>query len=493
MYEFKTDPMSHQRELFKDTKDLEAHAVLWEQGCGKTKPVIDIFACLYTEGKITGVIVVAPNGVHRNWINDELPKHLPDRVAEQTMSMHWQTGKAATKWHARQFDALLGHRGLSILCISYNGFMTKAGKQAVWRFLKRRECFYILDEAHNIKTPGAKRTKSIVASSKYCRRKRILTGTPGDKPFDLYSQLRFIDPGIWHRHQMGSYNAFKQRYGEWFTAAECKRLHGYDPGYDKLLRYKNLDELAGILASVSDRRLKEDVLDLPEKLYTKLYFDMTTRQRQMYETLRDELELELQSGAVVDGTMAIVKLLRLQQITCGYAVADADEPVELCDSRNPRLDATVGMVGELPHQVIIWCRFRHDIDQLVDALGSERAVRYDGQISDDECERNKQAFNAGDCQFFVANSGKGSEGLTLNGAKTTVFYSNSYKLLQRLQAEDRNHRFGQDGADHGEQGFGVLYADVCAPDTVDDRIITALRDKFDIASKLTGDRLRDWI
>ena len=91
--------------------------------------------------------------------------------------------------------------------------------------------------------------------------------------------------------------------------------------------------------------LKTDVLDLPDKLYTKRYFDMTPRQQSMYNQLRDELELELESGDVIDGSMAIVRLLRLQQITCGYVSSSAEEPVELCDRRNPRLETTVEFPG----------------------------------------------------------------------------------------------------------------------------------------------------
>jgi hypothetical protein len=81
----------------------------------------------------------------------------------------------------------------------------------------------------------------------------------------------------------------------------------------------------------------------------------------------------------------------------------------------------------------------------------------------------------------------------MTGAKTGVYYSNSFKLITRLLSEDRCHRYGQDGADHGEAGHGVLYADLMAEGTVDDKIVAALRSKFDIASRLTGDRLRDWI
>jgi hypothetical protein len=492
MFEYKTEPFAHQRRLFEETRDIESFAVLWEQGTGKTKPTIDTAAHLYLTDKIDALLVVSPNGVHRNWITDELPVHMPDAVASKMKTMHWRTIKASTKYHQAELKALLEHKGLAVFCLSYQGFMTEKGKAAVWRFLKRRRVMYVLDESHEVKTPKAKRTRAIIASGKYAPYRRILTGTPGDKPFDLYSQLRFLHPTIWRDRDMDSFFAFKQHFGEWFTRSQHEELHGYDPGYDKLIDFKNLDELNAILASVSDRVLKEDVLDLPPKLYTKRYFEMTPKQRKMYDQVRDDFYLELEDGRELDASMAIVRLLRLQQITCGYVMTDADEPVEMCDTKNPRLDATLGFLQELNHPGIVWARFRKDVDQLMDALGPE-AVRYDGALDDDEAERSKLAFNAGDAKYFVGNPAKGSTGLTLNAAKTTTYYSNSFKLLERLQTEDRNHRIGQDGADHGDEGFGVLYADVCCGGTVDDHIVKALRKKFDVAAQLTGDNLREWL
>ena len=173
-------------------------------------------------------------------------------------------------------------------------------------------------------------------------------------------------------------------------------------------------------------------------------------------------------------------------------ITDAEEPVELCDVKNPRLDCSLAFLEKLNHPAIIWSRFTRDIDQIMDALG-KRAVRYDGQLDDDECERSKQIFNAGDADWFVGNPCKGARGITINAAKTTMYYSNSFKWRDRMQSEDRNHRIGQDGADHGAHGFGVLYADVLAHDTVDMHIVKNLRGKFDIASRLTGDVLREWI
>lgn len=493
VYEFKTKPFTHQGEIFERTREEAAFALLWEQGCGKTKPMIDTAAYLYEQDEIDAVLVVAPAGVERNWVTDEIPTHLPDRLAPRTHSMFWQTKRSRTKWHQGAFDACVKYKGLVFFCISYDGFMSELGKKAVWRFLRRRRCLYILDESDDIKTPKAKRTRSVVSSGAYAPYRRIMTGTPADKPFDIYSQLRFLQPDIWKKRGMENFFAFKQHFAEWFTAAEAREVLGYDPGYDKLIDYKNLDELAEIIAGMSDRLLKTDVLDLPPKLYTKIYFDMTPRQQSLYDQLRDELEIELEDGRIVDGNLAITRLLRLQQITCGYMVTDdEEEPVELCDKKNPRLDATVAWLERLNHQAIVWCRFQHDIEQLADALG-DRAVLYYGKLDDDECERSKVAFNAGDADFFLGTPSKGSRGLTLNAAKTVGYYSNSFRLRDRLQSEDRAHRIGQDGAEHEEHGFGVLYGDVIASGTVDDNVIDNLRGKFDIAAQLTGDQLREWI
>ena len=340
-YQYGTEPFAHQRRVFEATAEREHFAILWEQGCGKTKPVIDTACYLYEADRIDGTLVVAPPGVERNWASDELPTHLHLRLVDRCGWMVWKTASAGTQWHARRFEALLAYKHLAWLCISYSAFMSARGKRAVWRFLQRRRTLYVLDESDDIKTPSAKRTRSILASGKYAPYRRILTGTPADKPFDLYSQLRFLDPGVWRRGGLASYAAFKHHYGVWLTKEEVRRNLGYDPGYDRLLGHKNLEELSETLASYSDRLLKQQVFDLPPKLYTKRHFDLTPRQRALYDQLREELEIELRDGRIVDGNLAITRLLRLQQITCGYLVTDADEPVERCDVRNPRLDATL--------------------------------------------------------------------------------------------------------------------------------------------------------
>lgn len=490
-YQYKTEPFKHQRDVFEQSREMASFAILWEQGTGKTKLAIDTIADLHDRGEIDGVVVVAPNGVHRNWLSDELPTHLPDRVARKSKTLLWDTGKSGNVGFKKDADALLRHQGLAWLVMSYDGAVTERGKKYLWKFLRQRRCIYLMDEAHAIKTPGAKRTKALVASGKYAPYRRILTGTPvAQGPFDLYSQLKFVDEDIWKRHDLDSFRVFKFHFGDWFTRADCQELHGYDPGYDKLVRYKNIEELNRILASVSSRVTKDEVLDLPPKLYSTRYFDLSPEQDSLYRQLRDEFEAELESGARIDGNLAIVRLLRLQQIVSGYAATDdEDNPVQLIGTRNPLMELVEETCDGIAHPGIIWCRFTKDIDQVMDRLG-KLAVRYDGTISDDECERSKIAFQKGDAQWFVGNPQKGKEGLTLIQARTVMYPTNSFKLIDRLQSEDRAHRIGQEHPVDYLDFEGRLRD---GSPTVARHIIKALKRKFDIAAQITGDQLREWL
>lgn len=490
-YEFHTKPFNHQLETFNESRDAEAYAILWEQGTGKTKLAIDTACYLWEKGEIDAVLVVAPNGVHRNWLTDEMPAHVPLRIRNaigQQGRAFWDNPKSKTKWHQRQMEQLLKHKGFAWLMISYDSFMTKAGKLFVWKFLRQRRCLYMLDEAHNVKTPNAKRTKSIVASGKYAAYRRILTGTPiATGPFDIYSQIRFLDEKFWIKKRLSPYQVYKFHFGEYFTRSECQEINGYDPGYDKLLRYRNLDELKGYLEGFSSRVLKEDVLDLPPKLYSKRYYSLTPEQKKLYDQLKEDFIAEVEDGKIIDGNLAIVRLLRFQQIICGYVYTEDEngeaQPVHLL-KENPRLDLLKETVEGLSHPAIIWARFSKDIDQIMEHLG-DRAVRYDGQVSDDEAAEAKRRFQAGEVQFFVGNPQKGKEGLTLVQARTMIYYSNSFKLIDRLQSEDRAHRIGQE--------HPVDYIDLVAPKTIDEQIVKNLRNKLEIAGRITGDDLKEWI
>jgi SNF2 family DNA or RNA helicase len=481
----KVPPFDHQRQLFEATKELAAYALFWEQGAAKTKPTIDTGTDLFLNDKIDAMLVVAPPGVHINWITDELPTHLSEDVAGRTSMEYFSTGKSGTKWHKTAMDRLLRHEGFAILTISYNGLKSQEGIKLVRKFLEKRRCLYVLDESHHIKAPGAKRTKTIVASGTHAPYRRILSGTYcPEGPFDVYSQIKFLDAGFWVRHGICTFAEFKTFFGVWKTAAEVKRESGYDPGYDQLLNYRNLDLLQEWLRPISNRVLKEDVLDLPAKIYMpRRTFELTTEQRRMYDQLAEEFYTEL-DGVVINADLAITRLLRFQQIACGYIKSDIDEPEMIIPGGNPRLDIMEEIRDSVLEKTIVWARFRKDIDQICSLLGN-RVARYDGACSEDECARAKLDFQKGDAQWFVATQAKGKEGLTLTQAHHVVYFSNTFKLLDRLQTEDRPHRAGLT--------HSVDYTDLVAMGTVDEKIVRALRQKMDVAAQITGDKLREWI
>lgn len=485
---FKTKPFAHQQEEFDEHKDDEAWALLWEPGCGKTWPALNEAAHLESEGKIRGMMVLAPNGVHRNWAVDQIPTHLPEELAARTRVVLWQTSKANTKWHQKLAEEALADEGFVIVCMSYDAVMTTRGADFWKAFLKGRPCMYALDESPRIKTPGSRRSKRISASAKWAPYRRILTGTiVDDKPFDVYNQIRFLDPKAWHEIGCADFAAFKNTFGVWKKQQVSDGKGGYRE-FPMLVSFRNMELLQSIVAKYGSRLRKEDVLDLPPKLYSKRYFELTPAQRRAYKDLQTEFYTFLDSGEMVSADLVITRMLRLQQVTSGYLPGDADgETLIPIGDKNPRVDLVKEIVEDVDHQVIVWAKYRQDITAILEALDAAKisAVRYDGQCNETEMGQAVDSFKAGNVQVFVGNPAKGSEGITLTCAKTMIYFNNSYRLSQRTQSEDRFHRIGQTDSVH--------IIDLAAVDTVDTAIIDILRRKQELASFVQGDEIRDWI
>lgn len=479
-YKYRTEPFSHQRRVFEETADLRAYGLFWEQGTGKTKAIIDTVAYLYEQGKIDTLIVIAPNGVHRNWITDEIPVHMPKRHASSIAMGFWESKKAKTQRHSREMSRLLGNPGLTIATFNYDAMMTKLGVAMIGALLKRR-AMVVFDESHYIKTPGAKRTKRAISAAKKATYVRLLTGTPiANSPFDAYSQLKCLDAEFWHEHGFKVFSAFKTHFGIFQTGYNGQQGREFK----QCVAYRNLSQLKALMDPITDRVTKDDVLDLPPKLYQRRFFEMTAAQLKVYREIKNDAISLLASGDTVTAPLAITRLLRLQQVTCGYVPTDEGDEFETFDGINPRLELLKTICEDLQNPAIIWARFRRDIDLIMEMLGKD-AVRYDGKVSDDARAEAKTRFQNGDVKFFVGNPAAAATGLTLTAAKTVIYASNSFKLTDRLQSEDRAHRIGQDNA--------VNYIDLIAPGTVDEHIVKALRNKINIASELTGDTLKEWV
>ncbi|MCK9569075.1 DEAD/DEAH box helicase [Candidatus Pacearchaeota archaeon] len=482
----KTAPMKHQSEELFDHGADPIRAVFWEQGLGKTWLALAEAERLYQMKNIDALFVLAPNGIHSNWANYELPPHL----GVPFLCHAFHTSKAGTKTAQNAAQEVLNYRaGLAVLVMSYDGIKTEKGKALAKAFLTKRKCFYVCDESNRVKTPSAAVTRTVLASGKYAGYKRVLCGTPiTNSPFDVYSQIKFLDPTFWERtpYGLGSFQAFKTFFGVWekgYNRAQGRK-------FDQLTGYKNLELLKRLLEPLASRLLKEEVLDLPPKVYTYRGFDLTAKQRTIYCELETKF-MTMLDGELIMAPLAITRMLRLQQITCGYLplIPDADNPngghFLPVDSHNPRIDLLQEIVADLPHKFIVWARFRADIDAICAALGSI-CTRWDGSLSIDAREENKRRFlEDPSIQGIAATPESMGEGHTLTVAKTEIYYSNSFKLKERLQSEDRAHRIGTDTA--------VNIIDIIANDTLDVKIVAALRQKLDVASMVLDKSFREWL
>lgn len=481
LFRQKLAPYAHQAAEFEAYRGAALRGLFWEMGCGKTKAVLDSAAHLWLAREIDALLVLAPNGVHQNWILDEVPAHLSDDVPR--VAHAWASKSSGTKWQAAVIANLLSIRSaLPILAMSYDAFRTAPGRRAAEAMLNGRRCMYVLDESQFIKSPGAKRTISVVATGRRARYKRILSGTPvTNRPFDIYAQMKFLDEGFWRARGFDSYEAFQT-----YFAVLVDRETSAGGRYRDVVSYRHLDRLRDLVAAVSSRVTKDEALDLPPKIYQRRYFELSGEQERAYAAIVAEFQAFLTSGAVVTAPLVVTRLLRLQQISSGFVPTDDEDPADAHDfAENPRLDCLMEELEDLEGKAIIWARFRRDVDKVTAAIaakyGVASVVRYDGAVDDGDRLAARNSFqNGASTRFFVANPAVGGTGLTLTAARTIIYYSNSFNWGQRAQSEDRAHRIGQTGS--------VRIVDLIGEGTIDGHITAALQRKADIAALIVGDR-----
>lgn len=471
----KTKPYAHQQRVLASTWDLPHYALFMDQGTGKTKIAIDTFDLLATNHKhrFDLLLVVAPNGVQRNWINKELPIHGSGPVYA-THIYRGMTTKAEDKevkhFVKRMERGMPGVFSINIEALRPTGKKRSRAWLLVNSLLKEFVTLMVVDESTIIKNPKAKQTEAVLDLAPLASARRILSGTPlAQSPLDAWSQMTFLDENFWPH---GSWTAFKAD----FAIESLERTAG-NKRYFKVQGYRNLDKLQNLIGRASIRITKEECLDLPPKTYMIREVALTGAQKKAYEELR-ATAMTMIRDEIVTASNALSLLQKFHRITLGHVVTDDGEEHELPTNR---LGAVEQIVGELPidEKIIIWAYYKTDMRRLARFIREDmgmHGVLYYGDVSNNDREMALDRFRHNDaCRFFIANKAA-SRGLTLTEASTVIYYSNSYSLEDRLQSEDRNHRIGQDKK--------VVYHDLMVPDTVDEKIYGALRDKRNLSSDL---------
>ena len=468
MYNYKTEPFKHQRSALTQGAKEKNFAYFMEMGTGKTKVAIDNACYLFQENLIKYVLVVAPNSVYQNW-QKEISVHSPETHNIWT-------------WKVDPEKKLpLNDSKLTFILMNVEALSHKSGHKFLENLLQLigLQTMMIVDESTTIKNRTARRTKAILKLGQYIKYKRILTGSPVTKsPLDLFTQCAFLD---WTLLGHESFFTYRSRYAVMHTMERNGRQVMF-PKY-----YTNLDELEAKLKKFSYRCRKKDCLDLPDKLYSQRYIELTEDQKKVYNDLKRKA-MAVVRDETISYANKLTEVLRLHQVVNGFVKTDEGNITPF--KTNPKLKELMNILEETEDKCIIWANYVFNINEIKKAIGEvygkESVVSIYGADSVAVRKDAVENFQSDDgCRFLVGNPTVGGYGLTLTAARYVIYFSNSYNLEVRQQSEDRAHRIGQ--------GVAVTYIDLIVKKSIDEMIIASLEGKIEISAKTLGEEVQKWI
>jgi SNF2-related domain len=465
----------HQEQALAAIDGADAFALFMEMRTGKTKTILDEFGQDEAAGRIKNLLVVAPAGVYRTWKADA-EKHLNDPL-ERIWIACWESG-AGVKAKA-ELEKFLAYAGPKILLVNVEALSTATGADIVCtKFLSSGPTTMIVDESTTIKNWKASRTARCMKLGKLSTKRRILSGLPSPQsPLDLYPQFDFL--GV---PRFENFTKFQQRYA-------VVQPKPYGPGgrmINVIVGYQNLEELKERIRPYLFRVRLSDCYDLPEKMYIRRDVDMTDEQRVAYAQMKKFATAELDNTERVTATIVLTQMLRLHQILSGVTMSDDGNLVDIPENRTEEM---LSILENISGKAIIWAAYDANVRRIAGAIesvyGAGSVARFWGGNADTR-EAEEAAFKTNPkCRFMVATAAAGGRGRTWDIADTMIYYSNTFSLEHRMQSEERNQAVGK------TTSVGVF--DLCCRNTVEDKIITALRNKMKLSDAITGDDPKNWI
>ena len=424
-------PLSHQIESIEKLVANQKYILADDMGLGKTTSTI--IAALETGVK--KILIVCPASLKINWQREI--ENYTDR------STHIVDGK---KWEDADF-----------MIINYdilkNFHDLKKVKESV--ILNYGFDLVVVDEAHFIQNKQAQRTKIANDICKKVGRVWLLTGTPmTSRPINYYNLLDLVDSPV-------AYNwmAYAIRYCEGYQ---------FNVGNRKVWNLNgaaNLEELRDRTKSHVLRRLKEDILDLPDKIITPVFLRLKSKQ---YEALMGEYfdwyEKSEESSSL---TVQFSKLMKVRQI---IAEEKIENTIEVAEN-----------IIEQGKKVIIFTNFTDTLNRIKAHFGKS-AVALDGKMSKPQRQNSVDEFQENDkVKVFVGNLKAAGVGITLTAAEAVIMNDLSFVPSDHAQAEDRAYRYGQ------KSNVSVFYP--IFENTIEGAIYDILSKKKNIFETVMGDNM----
>lgn len=464
-YKFKNPPRDYQKHTMDKAFGCDYYGLFFEQGLGKTFTSINLACAWRMENQINAVVVVCPSSIKLVW-EEELEKHCVLPYEFHAL----EAGK-----YKKATDFIDDENQFPWFVVGIEALSQGAAKEYLHDFLVKHRCLFLIDESSSIKNEGKTRTDVCIDYSKLAKKRIVMSGTSITQGIeDLYAQLKFLDADI---TGFDSFYSFRSEYCVTMPI-EVQR----NKWVQKIIGYKNENELLDNIAPYVSRVEKKDALDLPDKVFQNRYVTMTPAQSKMYLDMKHELFVEYGDGEEYVVDTVLEKILRLQQITSGFHPYDDGEnvvPVAI-PGKNPKIEELINVLNETNGKVIVWCLFRAEVEAICERLKSEGIgfVQFHGGIDSDGKKKSVTSFrNDKDTKVFVATKAA-AYGITLTEASTAIYYGVWYSSDIYLQSQDRMHRIGQTNK--------CNYVHLVCPNTIDVEVMKALGGKISVAEMFYG-------
>lgn len=448
MFELKTESMAHQKDAISKMSGLKVGMLDMDRGTGKSRTIIGVAYSKLIEGKIDRVIWYCPVSL-KITVQNEILKHTSCTRADIN---RFPSGMNPNKINMDSFWHIVGIESMS----SSNRCVVVAN------MLTDDRTMVVVDESSYIKTHNSIRTKRITYISEKAKYRYTMTGTPITQGVvDLYAQYKFLSPKILGYNSFYSFASNHLEYDE-----EMKGL---------IVRSHNTGWIAKKVFPYTYQIKKEECLDLPAKAFQSVHFEMSHEQRVEYNSAKVAILDRLWEEDTIKGYIIFELFSTLQQIVSGFMNIDG-KPSGIKSNRPKVLLETINTIKK-DEKIIIWCKYIYSLDKIVNELsslyGRESVATYHGGLSEKERDDQVNLFKSS-AKFFVSTQQSGGHGLTLNESCYTIFYENEFKYANRLQAEDRNHRIGQDRP--------VTYIDIVCSGSIDERIMKSQHEKGNLVA-----------
>jgi len=440
----KTTLLKHQEEVTALVHNKSFYALLFECGCGKTLTTLAIVNERKKRFPKYRTLVVCPNTLIENWM-EEVQKH----TDLTCVALRGSKSKRISKLDVPSDLYLINYEATRLISEE---------------LIHKKFDLIVFDESQNLKGHTTQQSKACYQIAMSCPHRLILTGTPiHNSPLDCYGQFRCLSPDIFGT----SYYKFRARYA----------LMGGFLG-KQVLKYINMGDFKDRILRCSSIKLKEEVLDLPERTYETVRIELSEEQARMYKQLRENFMTEMGSS-VVTAPVMLTRLMRFTQITAGF-YKDI-EGKENSYEKNPKQEWLLEWLKEHGHKTVVFVRFIKELKDLEEAL-QRNEIGYASVYGEtkDRIDCVKRFNDSSDIQVFIGQIHTAGQGINLQSASYCVFLSNNYSYGDREQAESRIHRQGQ-------LAKNCTYIDVVARDTIDERILKILKKKESLAAMLTSD------